>query len=205
MQKRKINIPMLLAVILFYLTVVSIYLTGGLYARYVTSGTGSDSARVAKFGGLTLTESQAPYAGNTWRIIPGVDLEKKATVAFDSSEVAVYVFLQMELSDHWQTADHKTFTLSQDGVTVMTWELEDAWTHLEDNVYYLHLAPNTPLVQEIIAEDGRITVSEDVTKAQLAQLELNRQSDPICMTFQANAIQSGGFASPIDAWKHLKN
>ena len=43
------NIMMRLAAVLFCLVMFSTYLMGGLYARYVTRSSGSDSARVAKF------------------------------------------------------------------------------------------------------------------------------------------------------------
>lgn len=64
-KKAKVNIPMCAAAVLLCLTLVSIHLTSGLYARYSTSASGSDSARVAKFdvavsiesaeGGVTLS------------------------------------------------------------------------------------------------------------------------------------------------------
>lgn len=46
---RKVNIPMALACVLLCLTLISMHLTGGLYARYTAYDTGSNSARVAKF------------------------------------------------------------------------------------------------------------------------------------------------------------
>ena len=49
MCKAKLNIPMCAALILLFLTMISIHLTSGLYARYVATATGSDSVRVAKF------------------------------------------------------------------------------------------------------------------------------------------------------------
>ena len=45
----KVNIPMILAIILLFLTLLSVHLTSGLYARYVTTTNASDGARVAKF------------------------------------------------------------------------------------------------------------------------------------------------------------
>ena len=47
--KVKMNIPICLAGVLLCLTLFSFYFSGGLYARYVTKSTGSDSARVARF------------------------------------------------------------------------------------------------------------------------------------------------------------
>ena len=184
-----------LAGVLFSLILITTAMMGGLFARYTTRSQGSDSARVAAFGNLTLTESAAPFENNTWRIIPGVELTKKATVAFESSEVAVYIFLQMDMSDHWKTADQKTFTLSQDGTDILTWELEGEWTYLDEGVYYIALPPNTPLEKDIIAQDGKITVNPMATKAQLAAL-----TGSITLDFQATAVQSGGFDGPAQAW-----
>lgn len=56
MAKGKVNIPMCLAGILLCLTLFSMHFSGGLYARYTTSGTVADSARVAVLqGGTTVT------------------------------------------------------------------------------------------------------------------------------------------------------
>ncbi len=48
-QKSKMNIPMLAACILLCLTLISVHMTSGLYARYVSRDSGEDSARVASF------------------------------------------------------------------------------------------------------------------------------------------------------------
>ncbi len=48
-KKKNVNIPMRAALILLCLTLISIRLTGGLYARYTAMAGGDDSARVAKF------------------------------------------------------------------------------------------------------------------------------------------------------------
>ena len=49
MGKAKVNIPMCAALVLLLLTMISIHITSGLYARYTTTASGSASARVAKF------------------------------------------------------------------------------------------------------------------------------------------------------------
>ena len=61
-RKRRSSLTMgerllFLAGILFCLILITTAMLGGLFARYTTSGSGSDSARVAKFGTLTLTET----------------------------------------------------------------------------------------------------------------------------------------------------
>lgn len=49
MAGKKHNIPMIAAIILLTLTMITTHMTGGLFARYTTTASGSDSARVAKF------------------------------------------------------------------------------------------------------------------------------------------------------------
>ncbi len=71
MKKTKLNIPICAALVLLFLTMVSIHMTSGLYARYTATSTASDSARVAKFsiegtkdGTVTIstdTDSQGNY------------------------------------------------------------------------------------------------------------------------------------------------
>lgn len=48
-KRAKINLPMAVACVLLCLTLFSIHLTSGLYARYVSKGEGSDDSRVAQF------------------------------------------------------------------------------------------------------------------------------------------------------------
>lgn len=56
-NKKKINIPLCAAAVLLCLTMISISMTSGLYAKYTTSSTGSDSARVAGFHVSTTVDS----------------------------------------------------------------------------------------------------------------------------------------------------
>ena len=189
------DILMLLAGILFCLVLISTALLGGLFARYVTADTGSDSARVAKFGDLTLTET-GDFVGErqkTGIIIPGVDLNKKVTVSFDASEVATIVFVEVD-APGWTAADN-IFTKG----TLLSWALADGWTHLPQSeyVYYRELPPNTTLSADII-RDGIITVSKDIKKANVQELKnLN-------LTFRASVIQNDGSLTPATAWNKLK-
>lgn len=52
----KVNIPMCLACVLLCLTLFSVHFSSGVVARYTTTTDSGDSARVIKFGDLTLTE-----------------------------------------------------------------------------------------------------------------------------------------------------
>ena len=104
---------MWLAGVLFCLVLITTAMMGGLFARYITSGTGSDSARVVAFGDLTLTET-GDFDGTETKkgmIIPGVPLTKDATVTFTGSEMATVVFVEVIVpEDTWETADNRAFS-----------------------------------------------------------------------------------------------
>jgi len=76
------NIPMVMALILLCLTLISTHFTAGLYARYVSRAAGSDSARVAKFN---ITESVF-YDGNSHQ------LNSSFSVGITPDDTAVIVF-----------------------------------------------------------------------------------------------------------------
>lgn len=181
--------------ILFCLVLISTALLGGLFARYVTTDSGSDSARVAKFGNLTLTET-GDFVGErqkTGIIIPGVDLNKKVTVSFEASEVATIVFVEVT-APNWIVAGN-TFMKG----TLLSWTLADGWTHLPQSeyVYYRELPPNTALSADII-KDGIITVSTNIKESNVHTLKnLN-------LTFRASVIQNDGSLTPAAAWDRLK-
>ena len=84
-NKYKINIPLLLAGILFCLTLISSSLTSNLIAKYSTSTTGGDSARVAKFDVITTKDI------DKIELVPG-DRDSSGTYKFtikNNSEVVV--------------------------------------------------------------------------------------------------------------------
>ena len=71
-HKRKLNIPMCAACILFCLTLISIHLTSGLFARYTASDRENDSARVAVMATdirLTIKDNIPMHPGET-TVIP---------------------------------------------------------------------------------------------------------------------------------------
>lgn len=200
-HKTKMNIPMCLAAILLCLTLISIHLTSGLYAKYISSASGNDSARVIKFGELTLTEEGDFYEGNKLMIIPGVALTKKATVSFSGSESATYVFVEITPSK-WSTTDNKTFSLMSNGKTAMQWNVAEGWLFLKSDdgtyIYYRELTPNKELIAtDIIAENGKIAVSNQITKSEIQVMT------GISIKLRATVVQSGGFENPEAAWNSV--
>lgn len=160
---------------LLYLAVVTFALTGVTFSRYVASAHSQDEGRVITFGDLTVTDS------GSVQVQPGVATQKDLTVHFEGSEAAVYVFA--EVQGGWtRDADG----IYHDAAGLMTWRVADGWTHLQDNVYYRELAPNTVLDAGLIA-GGTVDVSENMTRTELEKL-----SKALSIRVRAAAVQREG-------------
>ena len=172
-QKKKNRVRLPLRAYLLYLLVVTFALTGVTFSRYVTSSSGGDAARVAVIRDLTVTETgDVPADGGRWLLAPGVELIKNAVVTLESSEMACYVFLELE-TDGWQrSVDGRSYALGENMETA--WYVADGWQLLsvgtDSAVYYQIVPANTPFSAAVIGDDGRITVSADVTASQLKAL-----------------------------------
>lgn len=176
-----------LRVWLLYLAVVTFALTGVTFSRYVASAHSQDEGRVITFGDLTVTDS------GSVQVQPGVAAEKDLTVHFDGSEAAVYVFA--EVQDGWtRGADNRTYTYGADS---LSWRVAGGWTHLQDNVYYRELAPNTVLDAGLIA-GGTVDVSENMTRTELEEL-----SKALSIRVRAAAVQREGGDTAQIAWERL--
>ncbi len=172
---------------LLYLAVVTFALTGVTFSRYVASAHSQDEGRVITFGGLTVTDS------GSVQVQPGVAAQKDLTVHFDGSEAATYVFVELKGSDWTLDADG----IYHDAAGLMTWRVADGWAHLQDNVYYRELAPNTALDAGLIA-GGAVNVSENMTRT---QLQAAAGTLHICV--QAAAVQREGGDTAETAWARV--
>ena len=172
---------------LLYLAVATFALTGVTFSRYVASAHSQDEGRVITFGDLTVTDS------GSVQVQPGVAAKKDLTVRFDGSEAAVYVFAEV-VQDGWTLG---TDGIYHDAAGLMTWRVADGWTHLQDNVYYRELAPNTALDAGLI-DGGTVNVSEDMTRTELEKL-----SKALSIRVQAAAVQREGGDTAQIAWERL--
>lgn len=200
-RKTTVNIPICIAGILLCLTLLSIHFMSGLYARYTTSSSGQDSARVIKFGDITLSEigDFSNFEGQAF-LAPGVDLKKKVTVDFSGSESSVYVFIEVSLSSHWNYSDHKKVTACNGKIQ---WEVADGWKYLPTSdtgkcIYYKELEPNEKMTAvDFIKNEGKITVSGEITRTEFATL------DKMQIDLRALVAQSNGFAGVTEAWTSI--
>lgn len=216
-----LNAAMCLAVVLFWLVIITTYMSSGLFAKYSTMGMGGDSARVIKFGELTVTETLdigvTPNGGNLI-FVPGTTMKKDITVDFEGSEADTVVFVELETKG-WRftpanAPDPASFALKQGEDTLMSWEVESDWNYLasdedERHVFYIFLDSNTPLENKPVIKDGKVTVNVATYDAYdaLAGADLN-------LDITAYAVQANGFYAPdrdtaVDvataAWNSVKS
>ena len=171
---------------LLYLAVATFALTGVTFSRYVASAHSQDEGRVITFGDLTVTDS------GSVQVQPGVAAQKDLPVHFDGSAAAVYGFA--EVQGGWtRDADG----IYHDAAGLMTWRVVDGWTHLQDNVYYRELAPNTVLDAGLI-DGGAVNVSENMTRTQM-----QAAAGTLHIRVQAAAVQREGGDTAETAWARV--
>lgn len=190
-KKAKFRLPF--SAVLLYLALIAAALSGVTFSRYVTGTTVSDSARVAMMKDLTVTETD----GLDQRVIlPGVDMTKKAVVDFEGSEMACYVFCAITANGWTRAADHFHYTA---GTGILNWAVNSTnWTYLKEDgstsVYYCIVNANTVLHADVLADGGKITVSENITRSQLDTL-----AAPLSIKISATAVQYHGFSEGLSA------
>ncbi|MBQ3501997.1 MAG: hypothetical protein IJA70_11275 [Oscillospiraceae bacterium] len=201
-ERAKFNIPMVVACVLLCLTMFSTHFASDIFARYTTRADGKDLARVAGFGEIIIEET-GDFADGSAHLIPGVSLEKRATVTFGPTELASCVFVKVEFTTDWYYNEtEKSFSMLDEKVS---WKIAEGWNYLGANekesihVFYRELAPNEQLdsdnTVDIIAGEGAITVSRDITKAEMSTL-----TGAFSIKLSAVAVQMSGFDSVADAW-----
>lgn len=199
-QKKKNRVRLPLRAYLLYLLVVTFALTGVTFSRYVTSSYGGDAARVAVIRDLTVTETgDVPADGGRWLLAPGVELTKNAVVTLESSEMACYVFLELETEGWQRTGTHSYAIEDGAGKVLSAWRVETAWQFLsggtDSAVYYQIVPANTPFSAAVLRDDGRITVSADVTASRLRALA----DTGLRIDIQAAAVQYQGLDDGMDS------
>lgn len=199
-QKKKNRVRLPLRAYLLYLLVVTFALTGVTFSRYVVSSDWGDGARVASIRQLTVTGTgDVPAEGGRWLLAPGVDVTKNAVVTLESSEMACYVFLELE-TEGWQRTGTHSYAIQDGGGTALSaWGVDAAWQLLyggtDSAVYYQIVPANTPFSAAVLRDDGRITVSADVTASRLRALA----DTGLRIDIQAAAVQYQGLDDGMDS------
>lgn len=199
-QKKKNRVRLPLRAYLLYLLVVTFALTGVTFSRYVVSSDWGDGARVASIRQLTVTETgDVPADGGRWLLAPGVDVTKNAVVTLESSEMACYVFAEVQTGGWQRTGTHSYAIEDGAGKVLSAWRVETAWQFLsggtDSAVYYQIVPANTPFSAAVLRDGGRITVSADVTASRLRALA----DTGLRIDIQAAAVQYQGLDDGMDS------
>lgn len=202
-----------ISLILLCAVLVSSHLIGGLYAAYVSNSEGGDGARVIYFGDISIVEDTE---NNNLMILPGVNGRKKASVVFEGSEAATYVFLRVKHSQHWEyDSTNNRFIINPQNreqapiYITMDSKWTTSWVPVEENsttvIFAMQLAPNVKLdttTGSIFADDGEIVVSPYLNMTDINAIY--DKGTKITISLDAIAVQSGGFADINAAWSAVK-
>lgn len=200
---KKPNIALCAGFILLCLTLFSMHFTSDLYARYVSKDSAEDSARVIKFGEITLTEVgdfvTAGGSSSPAVLIPGTDLEKEVKVSFTGSESATYVFVKVDVIAPWRfDSSSRMFFV---GTGLLQWRVAEGWNYLKDSnyVFYYELEPNEEFNDVDFIHDRIVKVSHT-----LEVDYINSQANNLRIGLKAYVVQSNGFKNPSDAWASVR-
>ena len=201
--------------VLLYLLLIAAAVSGVTFSKYVTGTTVGDTARVAIMRDITVTETGNFAETDKWVITPGVDMIKNAVVNFEGSEMACYVFCEIKTTG-WSRLDEHSFAFfSGGGENILGWAVNNDWKFLSGNgseaVYYRTVSANSGLTADVLADGGKITVSENITKTQLDRLPKDMQIKISATAVQYNGFSEGSTAEyteaqrALAAWNAVKN
>lgn len=127
----------------------------------------------------------AESTGTDYKIIPGTDITKNPKVTVKGGSEACWLFVKVD----------KVGTFVEGKVT---YAVANDWTALPgvDGVYYREVAAVTADTDFNVLEGNKITVSEDLTKAEVDAIT----ADEISLTFTAYAVQKENITTAADAW-----
>ena len=185
------------------LVLLSSHITSGPYAKYSSQSTGSDGARVIKFGDLTVTETgdftSVGTNENQFVFVPGVDLKKDIRVSFEGSEASTIVFITVK-APGWTLENKKNF---EDSKGQLTWSVADGWTHLQadgdTHVFYYSLDPNEPMTNTPFIKDGKIQVNTNGT------VDMYYDYPDVSFSVRGYVVQANKFATAAEAWASISS
>jgi hypothetical protein len=125
----------------------------------------------------------------TYNIVPGVDIAKDPAVTVDANSEDSWVFVKVEESTNW--ADAKVSYTIADG-----WTQGDG-TNIPKNVYYREYGKTATDKTYAVLKDNKVTVSADLTSAEVAALTTNPT-----LSFTAYAVQKAGLTAAA-AWAEV--
>lgn len=149
------------------------------------------------YGDINITLDET--TGNSYKIIPGVDIEKDPKVTVKANSEDCWLFVKVE------EANWPTFMEANGTTKKVSYAIATGWTALpgQNGVYYREVnAPTADTSIYILAGDatysqGVVKVSENLTKTEVNSITAGTQPR---LTFTAYAVQKDGIADAAAAW-----
>lgn len=139
------------------------------------------------YGDINIDLKETKPENNQAKIIPGVDIEKNPTVIVKANSEACWLFVKVK--------EGGTFVDN-----MVTYSIANDWTKVDgtENVYYREVDAATTDLKFNVLEDNKVTVSEDLTKDKIKDI-----NDHPTLTFTAYAVQKDGIDSAATAWAKI--
>lgn len=137
------------------------------------------------YGDINITLGET--TGATYKIIPGVNIDKDPKVTVKKDSEACWLFVKVE--------EEGTFVANK-----VTYSIADGWTkgdgtNIPANVYYRAVDAVTNDTDFAVLKDNKIYVSEELSKSDIQSI-----SDQPKLTFTAYAVQKDGIDDAATAW-----
>lgn len=139
--------------------------------------------------------------GDSYKIIPGVDIAKNPTVTVKAGSEACWLFVKVEEEKWPEFIDGE----GENAVRKVKYDIADGWTKgdgtdIPANVYYREVDAKDAAQEFPVLKDNKITVSDTLTK-----IEINSISTKPKLSITAYAIQKDGMDTAAEAWAAIPN
>lgn len=125
--------------------------------------------------------------GSSYKIIPGMNIEKDPKVTVKANSEACWLFVKVD--------EVGTFVADK-----VTYSIADGWTALtgQPGVYYREVGAVTADTDFYVLKDNVVKVSDTLTKEDIKDIPTRPT-----LTFTAYAVQKDGIADAATAWSKI--
>lgn len=125
--------------------------------------------------------------GETYKMVPGIELVKDPTVTVKAGSEACWLFVKVEKSGNFDS--------------FMTFEMADGWIALSGHagVYYRNVDATNADTGFDVLKNNNVMVRDTVTKTMLEDAKTNAPT----LTFTAYAVQKDGIDDADTAWRKV--
>lgn len=143
------------------------------------------------YGDINITLAET--IGTNYKIIPGVDIKKDPKVTVEADSEACWLFVKVEKEG--------TFVENKVTYSIATGWTQGDGTNIPSDVYYRSVTASNADQPFGVLSDDKITVSEELTKAEINNL--NGAAKTPKLTFTAYAVQKDGIDTAAAAWEKV--